>query len=96
MVKNSNQIEVIFFDIESFLSFNEKNGLFDNIIKKKDPIIAIIGLIHNEKYKDSMLVATAYLSVATKILRSVMNEENYRMFMDRISEEYVLPFKKPN
>ena len=52
--------------------------------------------MHNEKYKDSMLVATAYLSVATKILRSVMNEENYRMFMDRISEEYVLPFKKPN
>ena len=51
---------------------------------------------HNEKYKDSMLVATAYLSVATKILRSVMNEENYRMFMDRISQDHVLPFKKTN
>ena len=43
-----------------------------------------------------MLVATAYLSVATKILRSVMNEENYRMFMDRISQDHVLPFKKTN
>ena len=42
----------LFFDIESFLSFDEKNGLFDDIIKKKDPILAIIGLIHNEKYKD--------------------------------------------
>ena len=52
--------------------------------------------MHNEKYKDSMLVATAYLSVATKILRSVMNEENYRMFMDRISQDHVLPFKKMN
>ena len=52
--------------------------------------------MHNKKYKDSMLVATAYLSVATKILRSVMNEENYRMFMDRISQDHVLPFKKTN
>ena len=49
---------------------------------------------HNEKYKDSMLVATSYLAVATKILRSIMNEENFRMFMDGISEENIPPFKK--
>ena len=68
----------------------------DEIIHQLNQEIYKQATIHNEKYKDSMLVATAYLSVATKILRSVMNEENYRMFMDRISEEYVLPFKKPN
>ena len=49
----------------------------------------------NEKYKDSMLVATSYLAVATKILRSLMDEDNYRMFMDHISEENIPPFKKP-
>jgi len=49
---------------------------------------------HNEKYKDSMLVATSYLAVATKILRSIMNEENFRMFMDTLSEENIPPFKK--
>jgi len=42
-----------------------------------------------------MLVATSYLAVATKILRSIMNEENFRMFMDHISEENIPPFKKP-
>ena len=66
----------------------------DEIIHQLNQEIYKQATIHNEKYKDSMLVATAYLSVATKILRSVMDEENYRMFMDRISEEHVLPFKK--
>ena len=51
--------------------------------------------LHNEKYKDSILVATAYLAVETKILRSIMEEDNYRMFMDRISEENIPPFRKP-
>ena len=50
---------------------------------------------HNEKYKDSMLVATSYLAVATRILRSIMNEENFRMFMDHIHEERIPPFEKP-
>ena len=51
--------------------------------------------LHNEKYKDSVLVATSYLAVATKILRSIMDEENFRMFMDHISDERIPPFKKP-
>ena len=68
----------------------------DEIIHQLNQEIYKQATMHNEKYKDSMLVATAYLSVATKILRSVMNEENYRMFMDRISQDHVLPFKKTN
>lgn len=67
----------------------------DEIIHKLNKEIYKQAALHNEKYKDSMLVATSYLAVATKILRSIMDEENYRMFMDHISEENVPPFKKP-
>lgn len=42
----------IFFDIESFLSFDEKNGLFDDIHPIKEPILAIIGLLYKNNYKD--------------------------------------------
>ena len=51
--------------------------------------------LHNEKYKDSVLVATSYLAVATKIMRSLMDEENFRLFMDHLSDENIPPFKKP-
>ena len=67
----------------------------DEIIHKLNQEIYKQAAIHNEKYKDSMLVATSYLAVATKILRSLMDEENFKMFMDGISEERVSPFKKP-
>jgi len=67
----------------------------DEIIHKLNQEIYKQAADHNEKYKDSMLVATSYLAVATKILRSIMNEENFRMFMDHISEENIPPFKKP-
>ena len=42
----------IYFDIESFLSFDEKQNLFSNNTKKEDPVIAIIGFIHNDKFYD--------------------------------------------
>ena len=43
----------IFFDIESFLSFDEKQSLFNTTINKENkPTIAIIGCIHNNIYKD--------------------------------------------
>ena len=67
----------------------------DEIIHKLNEEIYKQAALHNEKYKDSMLVATSYLAVATKILRSIMDEENYRMFMDHISEKNVPSFKKP-
>ena len=50
---------------------------------------------HNEKIKDSMMVATAYIAVGTKILRTLLDDTNYRKFMDHISDEDVVkPFKK--
>ena len=67
----------------------------DDIIHKLNKEIYKQAALHNEKYKDSMLVATSYLAVATKILRSIMDEDNYRMFMDQISEEKIPPFKNP-
>ena len=67
----------------------------DEVIRKLNKEIYKQAALLNEKYKDSMLVATSYLAVATKILRSIMDEENFRMFMDHISDERIPPFKKP-
>lgn len=50
---------------------------------------------HNEKIKDSMLVATTYIAVGSRILRSLLDEKNYKKFMDHIAEEDVKPLEKP-
>ena len=50
---------------------------------------------HNEEVKDSMLVATTYLAVGSRILRSILDEGNYKRFMDTIAEENVKPLKRP-
>ena len=50
---------------------------------------------HNEKVKDSMLVATTYIAVGSRILRSLLDETNYIKFMDHIAEEDVKPLEKP-
>ena len=42
----------IYFDVESFLSFDEKYNFFDTKIKRKMPVLAIIGFIHNDNYYD--------------------------------------------
>ena len=51
---------------------------------------------HNERIKDSMLVATSYIAVGTKILRTLLGERNYKQFMDSIIEEDVEPLKRPS
>ena len=50
---------------------------------------------HNEEVKDSMLVATTYLAVGSRILRTLLDDRNYKMFMDGIAEENVKPLKRP-
>ena len=50
---------------------------------------------HNEKVKDSMLVATTYIAVGSRILRSLLDEKNYKKFMDHIADEDVTPLEKP-
>ena len=51
---------------------------------------------HNEEVKDSMLVATTYIAVGSRILRSLLDEKNYKKFMDHIAEEDVKPLEKPS
>jgi hypothetical protein len=50
---------------------------------------------HNEKVKDSMLVATTYIAVGSRILRSLLDEKNYKKFMDHIADEDIKPLEKP-
>ena len=47
---------------------------------------------HNEEVKDTMAVATAYIAIGTKILRTFMDKESYKRFMDNIVEENAEPF----
>ena len=51
---------------------------------------------HNERIKDSMLVATSYIAVGTKILRTLLGKRNYKQFMDSIIEEDVERLKRPS
>ena len=47
---------------------------------------------HNEEVKDSMLVATAYIAIGTRILRTMMSKKQYQNMMKNIVEEDVQPF----
>ena len=47
---------------------------------------------HNKEVKDSMLVATAYIAIGTRILRTVMDKKSYKRLMNNIVEEDVEPF----
>ena len=47
---------------------------------------------HNEEVKDTMSVATAYITIGTKILRTFMDKESYKRLMNNIVEEDVDPF----
>ena len=47
---------------------------------------------HNKEVKDSMLVATAYIAIGTRILRTVMDKKSYKRLMNNIVEEEVEPF----
>lgn len=42
----------IYFDVESFLSFSEKNELFTGKIKSSEPLLGILGYIHQEEFYD--------------------------------------------
>jgi len=67
----------------------------DKLIKELNQKVYDEAGAHNEEVRDSMLVATTYLAVGSRILRTVLDERNYKMFMDNIAEENVEPLKKP-
>lgn len=67
----------------------------DDIMKELNQRVYEEASEHNEEVRDSMLVATTYIAVGSRILRSVLDEKNYKKFMDHIAEEDVKPLKKP-
>jgi len=75
----------------------ERNSMMDEdeIMKELNQKVYDEAGAHNEEVKDSMLVATTYLAVGSRILRTLLDDTNYKMFMDSISEENVKPLKRP-
>ena len=67
----------------------------DEIMKELNQKVYDEAGAHNEEVRDSMLVATTYLAVGSRILRTLLDDPNYKMFMDSIAEENVKPLKRP-
>ena len=67
----------------------------DDIMKELNQKVYEEAGAHNEEVRDSMLVATTYLAVGSRILRTLLDDRNYKMFMDSIAEENVKPLKRP-
>jgi hypothetical protein len=59
----------------------------DEIMKELNQKVYEEAGAHNEEVKDSMLVATTYLAVGSRFLRTILDEGNYKKFMDHIAEE---------
>jgi hypothetical protein len=64
----------------------------NDVIEKLNHELYLEAQAHNKEVKDSMLVATAYIAIGTRILRTVMDKENYKRLMNNIVEEDVEPF----
>jgi hypothetical protein len=75
----------------------ERNSMMDEdeIMKELNQKVYEEAGVHNEEVRDSMLVATTYLAVGSRILRTLLDDRNYKMFMDSIAEENVKPLKRP-
>ena len=76
-------------------SMMDEDNIMDEEMKDLNEKIYKEAGEHNERVRDSMLVATTYLAVGSRILRTLLDEGNYKRFMDNIAEENVKPFKKP-
>ena len=51
-LKNILEMDGIYFDVESFLTFDQKQDLFNDEVFPEEPIIAILGFIYNNNYYD--------------------------------------------
>ena len=67
----------------------------DEIMKELNQKVYEEAGAHNEEVRDSMLVATTYLAVGSRILRTLLDDRNYKMFMDSSADENVKPLKRP-
>ena len=73
----------------------DEDDIMDGMMKELNQKVYDEAGAHNEEVRDSMLVATTYLAVGSRILRTLLDDRNYKMFMDSIAEENVKPFKRP-
>ena len=64
----------------------------NDVIEKLNQELYLEAQTHNEEVKDSMLVATAYIAIGTRILRTFMDKKSYKRLMNNIVEEDVEPF----
>ena len=67
----------------------------DEIMKELNQKVYDEAGAHNEEERHSMLVATTYFAVWSRILSTLLDDTNYKMFMDSIAEENVKPLKRP-
>ena len=61
-------------------------------IKKLNHKLYLEAQAHNEEFKDTKSVATAYIAIGTKILCTFMDKESYKCLMNNIVEEDVESF----
>ena len=61
-------------------------------IEKLNQELYLEAQAHNEEVKDTMAVATAYIAIGTRILRTVMDKKSYKRLMNNIVEEDLEPF----
>ena len=84
LIKNTSDI---IFDVESFISFDKNNGLFEKGMEKEEPILAILGFINNNKYynytiqdfnkQDEEKIVKGFCNHLIKLsLKSELNEIN--------------------
>ena len=74
----------------------DEDDIMDGMMKELNQKVYEEAEAHNEEVRDSMLVATTYLAVGSRILRTLLDEGNYKRFMDTIAEENVKPLKRPS
>lgn len=49
-ILNKSEYNDIYFDVESFLTFDEKQDIFNEFIYPKEPVLGILGFIHNNNF----------------------------------------------
>ena len=74
------------------INLHDDDESMNDVIEKLNHKLYLEAQVHNEEVKDSMLVATAYIAIGTRILRTFMDKKSYKRLMNNIVEEDVDPF----
>ena len=74
------------------INLHDDDESMNDDIEKLNHELYLEAQAHNEEVKDTMAVATAYIAIGTRILRTVMDKKSYKRLMNNIVEEDVEPF----